>query len=103
LEAEKPIQISTKETRVIDDSTSQTAPTQAPAAPGSAAPAAEPAAPASQWPLDARITIDDLMKIDLRVAKVLTAERVPNSRKLMKLSIDLGAEQRTLVAGIAEA
>ena len=43
------------------------------------------------------------MKIDLRVAKVLTAEKVPNSRKLMKLTIDVGTEQRTLVAGIAEA
>ena len=43
------------------------------------------------------------MKIDLRVARVLAAERVPNSKKLMKLSIDLGTEQRTLVAGIAEA
>ena len=43
------------------------------------------------------------MKIDLRVARVLTAERVPNSKKLMKLTIDVGTEQRTLVAGIAEA
>ncbi len=50
-----------------------------------------------------RITIDDFMKIDMRVAKVLAAEKVPNSRKLMKLSIDVGTEQRTLVAGIAEA
>ena len=52
---------------------------------------------------DNRITIDEFMKIDLRVAKVTAAERVPNSRKLVKLSIDLGTEQRTLVAGIAEA
>ena len=37
------------------------------------------------------------------MAKVLAAEKVPNSRKLMKLSIDVGTEQRTLVAGIAEA
>jgi methionyl-tRNA synthetase len=43
------------------------------------------------------------MKIDLRVARVTAAERVPNSRKLMKLDIDLGTEQRTIVAGIAEA
>ena len=43
------------------------------------------------------------MKIDLRVAKVLAAEKVPNSKKLIKLSIDVGTEQRTLVAGIAEA
>lgn len=52
---------------------------------------------------DNRISIDDFMKVDLRVAKVLAAEKVPNSRKLMKLSIDVGTEQRTLVAGIAEA
>jgi methionyl-tRNA synthetase len=50
-----------------------------------------------------KITIDDFMKVDLRVAKVLAAEKVPNSRKLVKLSIDAGTEQRTLVAGIAEA
>ena len=64
-------------------------------------PAASPAAPAP--PQDSRISIDDFLKIDLRVAKVLAAEKVPNSRKLMKLSIDVGTEQRTLVAGIAEA
>jgi methionyl-tRNA synthetase len=60
---------------------------------------AAPAAPPSAWPMDQRISIDDFMKIDLRVAKVITAERVPNSKKLMKLEIDLGSEQRTLVAG----
>jgi methionyl-tRNA synthetase len=43
------------------------------------------------------------MKVELRTAKVLAAERVPNSRKLVKLSVDVGTEQRTLVAGIAEA
>jgi methionyl-tRNA synthetase len=59
-------------------------------------PAAAPTAGAD------RITIDDFMKVDLRVAKVLAAEKVPNSRKLVKLSIDVGTEQRTLVAGIAE-
>jgi methionyl-tRNA synthetase len=67
------------------------------------APAAPPASPASAWPMEQRISIDDFMKIDLRVAKVTAAERVPNSKKLVKLSIDLGSEQRTLVAGIAEA
>jgi methionyl-tRNA synthetase len=66
-----------------------------------AAPATPAAAPAA--PVDNRISIDDFLKIDLRVARVLAAERVPNSRKLMKLSIDVGTEQRTLVAGIAEA
>ncbi len=60
-------------------------------------------APAAAPPEDGRITIDEFMKIDLRVAKVLAAEKVPNSRKLLKLQIDVGTEQRTLVAGIAEA
>jgi methionyl-tRNA synthetase len=50
-----------------------------------------------------RITIDDFMKVELRVAKVLAAERVPKSKKLLKLAVDVGTEQRTLVAGIAEA
>ncbi len=62
--------------------------------------AATPAAPA---PEDDRIPIDEFMKVQLKVAKVLTAERVPKSKKLVKLWVDLGAEQRTIVAGIAEA
>ena len=73
--------------------------TPSPAATASAAaPAPAPAATGGD-----RITIDDFMKVDLRVAKVLTAEKVPNSRKLVKMTIDVGSEQRTLVAGIAEA
>jgi methionyl-tRNA synthetase len=60
-------------------------------------------APAGAQSEDGRISIDEFMKIDLRVAKVLAAEKVPNSRKLLKLQIDVGTEQRTLVAGIAEA
>ncbi len=53
--------------------------------------------------IDVRLAIDEFMKIELRAARVLAAERVPKSRKLMKLQVDLGTEQRTLVAGIAEA
>jgi len=52
---------------------------------------------------DDRISVDEFGRVDLRVARVLTAERVPKSKKLLKLWIDLGAEQRTLVAGIADA
>jgi methionyl-tRNA synthetase len=52
---------------------------------------------------DTRISIDDFMKVELRVAKVLEAEAVPKSKKLVKLRIDVGTEQRTIVAGIAEA
>lgn len=54
-------------------------------------------------PTSDRISIDDFMKVELRVAKVLAAERVPKSTRLLKLSVDVGTEQRTIVAGIAEA
>jgi methionyl-tRNA synthetase len=97
------VELSTKETTVTNDATPNPAPPAAPAAAEPAPALAPGAAPASAWPMDQRISIDDFMKIDLRVAKVTAAERVPNSRKLVKLSIDLGTEQRTLVAGIAEA
>ncbi len=60
-------------------------------------------APVGAQSEDGRITIDEFMKVELRVAKVLAAEKVANSRKLLKLQIDVGTEQRTLVAGIAEA
>jgi methionyl-tRNA synthetase len=50
-----------------------------------------------------RISIDDFMKVELRVAKVLSAERVPKSTRLLKLQVDVGSEHRTIVAGIAEA
>ena len=73
------------------------------ATPAPAQPAAAAAAPAAAAPATPKITIDDFLKIDLRVAKVLTAERVPKSKKLIKLTLDLGYEQRTLAAGIAEA
>jgi len=53
--------------------------------------------------VDNRISIDDFMKVELRVAKILAAEAVPKSKKLLKLQVDLGSEQRTIVAGIAEA
>ena len=66
------------------------------------APAAAASAPAAA-PVSERISIEDFMKVELRTAKVLTAERVEKSKKLLKLSVDVGTEQRTLVAGIAEA
>ncbi len=50
-----------------------------------------------------QISLEEFMRIDLRAGRVLAAERVPNSRKLVKLQVDLGSEERTLVAGIADA
>ena len=49
------------------------------------------------------ITIDDLQKIDLRVGKILSAERVEGSEKLLKLSVDMGEEApRQILSGIAK-
>jgi methionyl-tRNA synthetase len=48
------------------------------------------------------ITFDEFKKMDLRVAQILEAERVPGATKILKLKIDIGAEQRQMVAGIAE-
>jgi methionyl-tRNA synthetase len=68
----------------------------APAAPVAPAAPAAPVAPAF-------ITIDDFAKVELRTAKVLEAERMPKSQRLLKLKVDAGdAEPRTILAGIAE-
>jgi len=48
------------------------------------------------------ISFEDFQKIDLRTAKILRAEKVENSDKLVKLEIDLGNEKRTIVAGIGK-
>lgn len=52
--------------------------------------------------MENKITIEDFKKMELRVAKVLTAEKVDNSDKLLKLQIDLGYEQRQILAGISQ-
>ena len=51
---------------------------------------------------DQLISIEDFQKVQLKVGKVLTAERVPKSSKLLKLQVDLGNEQRQIVAGIGK-
>lgn len=49
-----------------------------------------------------QITIDEFKRLDLRVARVLSVERVEGADRLLKLEIDLGIERRTIVAGIAQ-
>ena len=63
-------------------------------------PAAPPAGDAVQAKL--HITIDDFAKVELRVAQILVAERVPKADKLLRLEVDLGDEKRQILAGIAE-
>ncbi|MEA3406101.1 MAG: methionine--tRNA ligase [Pseudomonadota bacterium] len=50
-----------------------------------------------------QITIDDFAKIDLRIAKIVNAEAVPEAKKLLKLTLDIGFEQRQVFAGIKSA
>ncbi len=47
------------------------------------------------------ITIQDFMKTELRVGKVITCEKVPKSRNLLKMQVDLGTETRQILAGMA--
>lgn len=49
------------------------------------------------------IKIDDFLKVDLRIAKIIEAEHVESSNKLLRLKLDLGAEQRQVFAGIKSA
>ena len=48
------------------------------------------------------ITIDNFKKIELKVVKVISVERVEGSDKLLKLEVDLGDEKRQIVSGIAK-
>ena len=53
-------------------------------------------------PMKEEITFDDFMKIDLRTATILEAEKVEKADKLLKLTVDTGVDVRTVVSGIAE-
>ncbi|MGP8083513.1 MAG: methionine--tRNA ligase subunit beta, partial [Terracidiphilus sp.] len=68
--------------------------------------ASSPAASAAQSPAPPqepqKISIDDFIKVDLRVAQILVAERVPKADKLLRLEVDLGYEKRQILAGIAQ-
>lgn len=60
--------------------------------------------PDSKQPDSSKISIDDFSKVEMRVGRVLSAERVKNADKLLHLTVDIGeAAPRSIVAGIAEA
>jgi len=49
-----------------------------------------------------QITFDDFKKVEIRIGKILSAEKVENTDKLLKLQVDFGEFQRQIVSGIAE-
>jgi len=53
-------------------------------------------------PAKSNIAFDDFVKMDIRTATILEAERVPKTDKLLKISLDTGIDKRTVVSGIAE-
>ena len=81
---------------------SAAAPTPA-ATPAPAAAVPAPAAAAFPAAIAPRISIEDFAKVDLRVGQVKSAERVAGTDRLLKLIVDIGTEERQLVAGIAAA
>ena len=52
-------------------------------------------------PAKANITFDEFLGMDIRTGTILTAEKVAKTKKLLKLTIDTGIDQRTVVSGIA--
>jgi len=81
--------------KAVSDVPTPSQPTTTPIAAAAAPQVSTPAAPA-------QITIDEFQKIQLKTAKVLSAERVPKSEKLIKLQVSIGTEQRQIVAGIGK-
>ena len=68
-----------------------------------AAPMAEIEPPKPVFPeMKEAISFDDFSKMDIRTGLILEAEKMPKTKKLLKLRVDLGFEQRTIVSGIAE-
>ena len=65
-------------------------------------PESAPAPETSFQPMKETIQYDDFAKMDIRTGTILTAEKMEKSKKLLKLQVDLGFEQRTILSGIAE-
>ena len=97
----------------IEDQNKQTLTPQAQQPAGAGAQAGQPAAQSAVGPTSAnegqmrgageKIAIDDFLKVDLRVAQIKVAEKVKGADKLLRLEVDLGHEQRQILAGIAKA
>ena len=48
------------------------------------------------------VTFEDFKKLDIRIGKVISVEKVPNTEKLLKFAFDLGSEKRQIMAGMSE-
>jgi methionyl-tRNA synthetase len=93
----------TKDQKKVQDAAKTGSQTRSPDTPASSTP--HPTSPGRAAPsaAAATISIDDFAKVDLRVAKIVKAEHVEGADKLLKLTLDIGTEQRTVFAGIKSA
>ena len=98
--------------QLLEPAETKPEPTRTPAPKASAAAAeaddfrlepVEPPKPAVIQPVGETISIDDFSRIDLRIARIVDAELVADADKLLKLTLDIGIEQRTVFAGIRSA
>ncbi len=104
-DAEKPVETTTVDAVPAELASSRlaTTPADAPAAAPLTPPSQESASPqVAPGGSSPQITIDDFVKVELRVAQILVAERVPKADKLLRLEVDLGYEKRQILAGIAQ-
>jgi methionyl-tRNA synthetase len=94
-----------KQLDALFESAKDAAPAAAPEAAATKSPVskASPPSPEPQAPSPSEITVEDFAKIDIRIAKIVSAEHVEGADKLLKLTVDLGDTQRTIFAGIRSA
>ncbi len=92
-----------KEQKKVTDTSKTGSNSQSPAISAPSTPHPTSPGPAAPTAPAATISIDDFAKIDLRVAKIVKAEQVEGADKLLKLTLDIGTEQRTVFAGIKSA
>jgi methionyl-tRNA synthetase len=92
-----------KEQKKVTETSKSNPQSHPPAISSSSTPHPTSPGPAASTAAAANISIDDFAKIDLRVAKIVKAEHVEGADKLLKLTLDIGSEQRTVFAGIKSA
>ncbi len=89
------------ENEIRNPGTTPSAAPEAPAAPTSAPAAGTATAAAAAPAVNAKITIEDFAKVELKVGVVKSAERIQGADKLLKIMVDIGDEVRQVLAGIA--
>ena len=100
---EIPEAVPAKEQKKVTETSKSASQSRSPATSSPSTPHPTSPGPTAPTAAAATISIDDFAKIDLRVARIIKAEHVEGADKLLKLTLDIGSEQRTVFAGIKSA